>query len=186
MTTQEPPSSRTRGFEDSPALAQQTANLLRNPRTNLPLSPEDAACVVGYMRLVNFPRGSVLFREGDDTHSNYMLLLLEGEVSVDTAHGNRAESAVPISVLSPGSVIGEMALFDGAPRSASCTAMSSVVAAGMSRQGLELLLTEHPAVAARLLMVLAQFTAERLRAMGDQLQLYAQINDQLRMASGKN
>lgn len=185
MTTQEPPSSRSRGFEDSPALAQQAANLLRSPRTSIPLSAEDAARVVHYMRLVNFPRGSVLFREGDDSRSNYMLLLLEGEVSVDTAHGAGSEPAVPISVLGPGSVIGEMALIDGAPRSASCTAVSSVVAAGMSRQGLELLLTEHPAVAARLLIVLAQFTAERLRAMGDQLQLYAQINDQLRQAAGR-
>jgi CRP/FNR family transcriptional regulator, cyclic AMP receptor protein len=184
MTTQESPASRTRGFEDSPALAQQAADLLRAPRTNFPLSTEDAVRVVNYMRLVNFPRGSVLFREGDDSRSNYMLLLLEGEVAVDTSHGNSADPSVPISVIGPGSVIGEMALIDGAPRSASCTAVSSVVAAGMSRQGLELLLNEHPAVAARLLIVLAQFTAERLRAMSDQLQLYAKINDQLRARSG--
>jgi CRP/FNR family cyclic AMP-dependent transcriptional regulator len=181
MTTNEPASTRSRGFEESPALAAQAADLLRAPRTTFPLSAEDAVLIVNYMRLVNFPRSTMLFREGDDTHSNYMLLLLEGEVSVDSSQGNPHEPPVPISVLGPGSVIGEMSMIDGAPRSASCTAVSSVLAAGMSRQGLERLLEEHPRAAAHLLIVIARFTAERLRAMGDQLQMYAQINDKLRL-----
>ena len=179
MPTNEPTAIRSRGFEESPALAQQAAELLRSTRTTFPLSIEDATRVVGVMRLVNFPRGSVLFREGDEAHSNYMLLLLEGEVSVETTYASD-EEATPISVLGPGSVIGEMAMIDGGPRSASCTAVSSVVAAGLSRQGLERLLEEQPRAAAHLLIVVARFTAERLRAMSDQLQLYAQINDKLR------
>jgi CRP/FNR family transcriptional regulator, cyclic AMP receptor protein len=65
---------------------------------------------------------------------------------------------------------------DGSPRSATCTAVSAVRAAGLSRKGLEALLQAHPAVAARLALGLAQRIGERLRALGQQLQIYAQLN----------
>ncbi len=69
-----------------------------------------------------------------------------------------------------------MALLDGAPRSATCTAVSAVQAAGLARRGLERLIDEHPRVAARLMVVLAQHMAERLRALDDQLRMYGQIH----------
>jgi CRP-like cAMP-binding protein len=144
----------------------------------LPLTAADAQCVVLYMRLVDFPRGWTLFREGDERSADYMLLLLEGEVSVDTGETG-PNGAVPISVLGAGSVIGEMSLLDGAPRSASCHAQSAVRAAGLSRRGLQQLIDEHPAAGARLMIALAQRTAERLRALGQQLQMYAQLTARL-------
>jgi CRP-like cAMP-binding protein len=130
------------------------------------------------MRLVHFPTGALLFREGDETRLGYMLLLLDGEVSVDSAPTARQET-VPISVLGPGSVIGEMAVLDGSPRSATCTAISPVQAAGLSSKGLELLMEQHSLVAAKLLLGLGTRIAERLRALGDQLQIYAELADKL-------
>jgi CRP-like cAMP-binding protein len=171
--------SRTRSFDDSPALAAQATDMLRAPRTMLPLSADDAQHIVRQMRLVSAPRGTLLFREGDESRSNHMLLLLEGEVSVESAAAPGAH-AVAISVLGAGSIIGEMAMIDGAPRSANCSAITNVLAAGLSRQGLERLLLEQPLAAAKLLLVLSQFTAERLRALGQQLQIYAQLNDEMR------
>jgi CRP/FNR family transcriptional regulator, cyclic AMP receptor protein len=173
--------SRTRSFDDSPALAAQAAEMLRSPRTMLPLGVDEVQHIVRQMRLVSAPRGTLLFREGDESRSNHMLLLLEGEVSVESAAAPGTQ-AVAISVLGPGSIIGEMAMIDGAPRSANCSAMSNVLAAGLSRQGLERLLQDHPLAAAKLLLVLSQFTAERLRALSQQLQIYAQLNDELRAA----
>jgi CRP-like cAMP-binding protein len=73
-----------------------------------------------------------------------------------------------------------MSLLDGSPRSASCTAMSPVRAAGLSRRGLELLLEEQPRVAAKFIAGLSQRIAERLRGLSAQLQLYADLNAQLR------
>ena len=84
-------------------------------------------------------------------------------------------------MVGPGSVIGEMALLDGAPRSASCTTVSAVQAAGLSRKGLEALIDQQPRIAAKLLVGLGARTAERLRALGDQLQMYAAlVEDQQR------
>lgn len=167
-------SPRTRALTESPLLAERAADLLRTPNAMLQLGPEDATTVVSLMRLVGFERDTVLFREGDSGASSYMLLVLDGEVSVD-AGDTAAGDGVAISVLGPGSILGEMALLDGAPRSVSCTALTAVQAAGLSRAGLQLLIDEHPRVAAKLLVGLAKRISDRLRALGDQLQMYAQL-----------
>ena len=66
-------------------------------------------------------------------------------------------------------------MLDGAPRSATCRAVSDVQAAGLSRQDLQRLIDEHPKVAARLLVAISQRIGDRLRAMGEQLRLYARL-----------
>ena len=166
-----------RPLSESPALAERAADLLRTPGALLNLTPAETACVVAQMKLVHYAAGVTLFREGDDTRLDHLLLLLAGEVSVDTGAGG-GHGAVAISVIGPGSVIGEMALLDGAPRSASCTTVSPVQAAGLSRKGLERLIDEQPRAAAKLILGLSVRTAERLRALGEQLQMYAGLVEQ--------
>lgn len=166
---------RTRPIDEAPAHAARAAELLMaTPSALSQLAPDEARQVVALMRLVSFPAGTVLFREGDRSGTSYLLLVLEGEVTVDLGVGSAAES-VAISALGPGSIIGEMSLIDAAPRSAQCTAMSPVVAAGLSRGGLQRLIDEHPKVAAKLLLLLAQRLADRLRTLGQQMQIYAQL-----------
>lgn len=164
--------ARTRALDDSPQLAARAAAFLHTPRAMVQLDEADTRCIVAYMRLVSFPRGTVVLREGDGTTSHHMLLVLEGEVSVDVGE----LAPVSISVLGPGSLVGEMALLDGAARSASCTALSDVQAAGLSRRGMQRLIEEHPATAARLLAGLGQRMAERLRALNQHIQLVSQLN----------
>jgi CRP/FNR family transcriptional regulator, cyclic AMP receptor protein len=156
-------------------LAERTADLLRIPQTLLPLAPDEAAQVVAQMGLVAFGPGATVLREGDGAQADYLLLILEGEVEVATRGGGPIE--MPIAVLAAGSVIGEMSLFDGEPRSATCVARSHVLAAALTRPALERLIDAHPRTAAKLLMGLAQRLAERLRALGEQLQIYARLTD---------
>ncbi len=158
-----------------PRLAERAADLLRMPQTLLPLQPDEAAQVVARMGLVAWGPGMVVLREGDGGAPVQLLLLLEGEVEVSTSGGGPAE--LPIAVLGAGSVIGEMALFDGEPRSATCTARSHVLAAALTRGALDALIDQHPRTAAKLLMGLAQRLSERLRALGEQLQIYARIGE---------
>ena len=84
-------------------------------------------------------------------------------------------ASVEIAVLGPGDLVGEMALLDGEPRSLSCRAATRIEAAGLSREALERLLREHPAVCAKLMTMIAQRLSDRLRAAGDQLRMYAQL-----------
>jgi CRP/FNR family cyclic AMP-dependent transcriptional regulator len=167
------PPPRTRALTEAPAQARRAAELLRSPGALRQLSEAEAACVAAHMRLVNFQLGSTLFQEGDDTQTGYLLLLLEGEVSVETTPDGQAP--VPYSVLGAGSVIGEMALLDGSPRSATCIALAPVQAAGLSRLGLDRLIEDHPKVAAKFLAGVGSHIAERLRAMNEQLQMVTRL-----------
>ena len=163
-----------RSLTETPALADLAAELLQTEGAMADLNPEEAACVVGYMGLVSFAAGSTVFREGDASHTSYLLLLLSGDVSVETADP-RGGGQVTISVLGPGNVIGEMGLLDGSPRSATCVASTPLQAGGLSRKALEKLIEDDPRVGAKLLIGLSKRLAERLRGLSEQLVIYAQL-----------
>lgn len=172
MTGQLPEPPRAAYKASSQAVAAVT--LLRTPTALAQLSPEEAACVVSFMRLVGFSPGAMIIREGDQLETGYMLLLLSGEVSVQTRDAG-SDQPVEISVLGPGSLIGEMGLLDGAPRSASCVAASRIEAAALSRGALDLLIEQHPQVGAKLMVALSQRLGDRLRATGQQLGMYVHL-----------
>ena len=165
---------RSRPLDEVPELAAVAARLLRTPATTLDLNDAEARLIASQMRLIYFAPGASLVREGDKLHTSYMLLVITGEVAVDTADAGRPD-AVAISVLGPGNLIGEMGLLDGGARSASCTAATAVQAASLSRNGLNRLIEQRPAVAAKLMAGISQRISERLRALGEQLQMYAQL-----------
>lgn len=164
-----------RSLERFPELAQSATDLLRKPPALLGLSEADARCVVGSMQLLDYAKGATLLRERDSVATGYMLLVLSGEVSVETAAPGHEVEAVTISSLGAGSLLGEMSLLDGEPRSTQCTAISAVQCAGLSRQGLDLLIVQRPLVAARLLAEVGSIIANRLRALSEQLRLYGQL-----------
>jgi CRP-like cAMP-binding protein len=163
-----------RATQKSPVLAATAITLLRTPTALAQLSPEEAACVVSFMRLVGFASGATVIKEGDQAETGYMLLLLSGEVSVQTLDSGSREPMV-ISVLGPGNLVGEMGLLDGAPRSATCVATSRIEAAVLSRGALDQLIEQHPQVGAKLMVALSQRLGDRLRATGQQIGMYVQL-----------
>lgn len=171
-------SARSRPLAEVPMLAAQTVEMLRSPHALFGLTADEARVVVGYMRVVTHAKGATLLREGDGRDASEMLLLLDGEVSVD-AGTDSPSGSVAIASLGPGSVLGEVALLDGLPRSAQCTALSPVRAAGLTRASLQAMLDQHPRVAAKLMIALSQRITERLRGMGQQLQVYGQLTASL-------
>ena len=97
-----------------PAQVEAAVALLRSSGADA-LTEAEAHWVAAHMRLVSYPAGATVIREGDQVHTGYMLLLLEGEVLVETdgeGAGGRSLGARPRNF------VGEMALLDGEPRSA--------------------------------------------------------------------
>ena len=127
------------------------------------LSEADARRIVAYMRLIKVSEGQVLTREGEAATNGFMLLVIDGEVTVEGITAGRAEPVV-LSVLGPGHLIGETALLDGGPRTATCIATTPLIGAGLSRNALRRLLTADPEVAARLLAAVGRRMAEIGRA----------------------
>ena len=159
---------------DGSSTAHEAARLLRAPTALMQLSEDEALTVVGFMRPRRFKSGTTIIRQGEATDTGYMVLVLEGEITVETLIARRV-NPVTVTVLGPGSLIGEMALVDGGARSASCTASTDVACAVLTRDALEALTAEQPATAAKLMTAVAQRLAERLRDSGHKLQVYSQL-----------
>lgn len=167
------PVERLRAVEGSSS-AELAAQYLCAPSALMQLSHEEALVVVSYMAPRKIPMGTTFIREGDRRDTGFMMLVLDGEVTVETIVVSRTEP-ITVTVLGPGSVIGEMGLLDGEPRSASCTATADLRCAILTRDALEELLADSPAIGAKLLLAIALRIAERLRDSADKLKMYAQL-----------
>jgi CRP-like cAMP-binding protein len=164
---------RMRAIEGS-TTAGLAARLLIAQTALMQLSYDDALKVVSYMRPMKIPMGTMFIREGDETDTGYMLLLLEGEVTVENIVVSR-RTPVTVTVLGPGSLIGEMGLVDGQARQASCTASIDTRCAVLSRAALKKLSEEDPSTAAKLMLAVSMRIAERLRDTADKLRMYTQL-----------
>lgn len=114
--------------------------------------------------------GQMLIVEG--ASNDWMMLLLNGTVDVGKRIGPEPEERgdnTRLAVLRTGAVLGEMSMFDGEPRYASCWALSTVEAAVIDRAAVGLLIRTRPDVGAKLLVKLTQLLAQRLRNTSGQL-----------------
>jgi CRP-like cAMP-binding protein len=163
---------RLRAIAGSSA-ADRAAEMLTARSALMQLSHEEARAVVAYMRPHRLAEGTTFIREGD-TANDFMLLVLDGEVTVENIVVSRT-APVTVTVLGPGHLIGEMGLIDGAPRSASCTAMTNLRCAILTRDALNQLLDDDPRTAAKLMMAVSMRIAERMRESQEKLKLYVQL-----------
>ena len=118
-----------------------------------------------FMYVYDAPAGLTLINEGDS--GDFMVLLMSG--MVDVLRRNRYNYPSRIAVAHAGHALGEMSMFDGEPRYASCWALSEVEAAVISREAVGRLINTQPAIGAKLLVKLTQLLAQRLRNTSNQL-----------------
>ena len=164
----------------SPSFSRYAAaQLLITESALTELSMEDALVVVDHMVPKRVSAQTVLIREGQRTQGNFMLLVIEGEVTVESHSTGEADNLV-LNVLGPGSIVGEMALMDDAPRAASCTATSDLRAAILTREALEKIVQTHPAVGARLMLGISKRLADRLRETLRKLKTHVRVNQAMR------
>ena len=84
------------------------------------LEPVALERLAGSMRSRRFRRGEVIFHIGDPGDALFVILTGEVKISLPSETGDEAI----LATLRAGDVFGELALLDGAPRSASATAIS--------------------------------------------------------------
>lgn len=150
------------------------ARLLTAPAALMQLSLIEAKIVVSYMRPEKVAAGETFITEGDANNTGFMVLLLDGEVLVESITVSRTRP-VTITILGPGSLIGEMGILDTGPRSASCTASTNIQCAVLTREGLESLISEQPVIGAKFLLAISARIAERYRDTQRKLKLFARL-----------
>lgn len=156
-------------------MREYAAQLLVANSALVELSLDDARTVLDYMKPSRVVAGAVFIEEGESVHTDFMLLLLDGDVRVDTGIANGREGTV-VGVIGPGSLIGEMGIIDGGPRSATCIAASDLLVAVLSRDALQRMVAEHPGVASRLLLAMAKRMSERLRETNRKFKTLSQVS----------
>jgi len=104
--------------------------------------------------------GDVLIRHGDNERAMYFLIRGALEVRGRTARG---DTLGRLFREQPGAVLGEIALFDGLPRTASVWATELSELLRLDIDGLHQFIGHHPALGNDLLFALGRVLAFRLR-----------------------
>jgi len=148
-----------------------TSQATENPFGQLELFAELPDNLLGVLatqsRVRRYPEGQVLFSEGDPGDS--LIILEDGKLRVSRFTPGGQE--VVLAVLEGPSAIGELALIDGAPRSATVVAQTPVVVRVLSRQTVMGLISSEPSVAMGMLRALATMVRDTNERFSDILSL---------------
>jgi CRP/FNR family cyclic AMP-dependent transcriptional regulator len=131
---------------------EDSADLLFMPEA----TASDWALVFAHAEVRHVAAGLALVQAGEDDRALY--LLTEGTVGVRLP---RDES--PFKTIDAPSVVGELAFFDGRPRSATLDAVTDVEVVRLDTEGFERLTAAAPDLAHAMLRDLARILALRLR-----------------------
>ena len=171
------PGATPSALGSSPTL-ELAARMLTAPSALMQLNLVEASAVVRYMHPRQIAAGTVFIHEGDTQDTDFMVLILEGDVTVESLV---VSSLAPrtVTVQGPGSMHGELSLLDGQPRSATCTACTDLRCAVLTREGMMQLLENMPRIGAKLMMAMAMRISDRLRDNTDKLNKFVQLTKAL-------
>lgn len=126
--------------------------ILRNVALFSELETDELELVAGAARRVRFPRGSIVFQEGDQ--ADFLLVIVKGRVKV-TLLGEAGQETI-INLLGPPALLGEVALLDEAPRSATVVAVEPAEFLQIARGPFLALIKKHPNIALKIMARLAR------------------------------
>ena len=130
------------------------------------LPPEAAATLAGCMQRVEFPPGSCLFAAGSPADCCYVIDTGEVRIELDQPEW---DSDSVLAYLEAGSILGELSLLDGLPRSAGAYAQTHVCARRIATKDLENLSVSAPLVYAAVIGALGRSAALKLRQTNEKL-----------------
>lgn len=108
----------------------------------------------------SYPKNAILIHEGERSYS--LFIILSGSVRVFAGDENGKE--ILLAVLGPGECVGEMALIEDAPRSASVMTLERCKLSIISREDFMACLQNHPSIALHLLKALSQRLRQQNRS----------------------
>lgn len=111
-----------------------------------------------FMAFRTVSRREVIFHEGDP--GDYMMILVDGRMEVSKSGDGGLHL---LSYEGRGRVLGEMALLDHEPRSATCVAATDCDLLTLNEESMERLVQDYPGVAYKVVYLLAKLLSRRLR-----------------------
>lgn len=121
-----------------------------------------------FMFVYEAPAGITLIQEGET--GDFMMLLMTG--MVDVLRRNRYNYPSRIAVAHSGHALGEMSMFDGEPRFASCVTLEQSRVAVLTRDAMMMVLNDEPKLGNKIMLKLVQLLSDRLRQTSAKLVSY--------------
>jgi len=143
------------------ASAEETVALLGRVPVFEALRPEDLVRVADVAVPRDFRGGEVVFREGDDSDTCYVVRSGHARAVREHADGRQ----ITLATFGPGDFFGELAMFDDERRSATVEAVDALDVLGIPGVDMRALLSRHPEIAVKLVIALGR----RLRAANERL-----------------
>jgi CRP-like cAMP-binding protein len=125
------------------------------------VEPAAAEALAQTLESVEFPRGHVIFAEGEPGDRLY--IITSGKVKIGRKSADGRENL--LSIMGASDMFGELSIFDPGPRTSTVTAVTDVRAMAMGRPELREWITKRPEIAEQLLRVIAR----RLRRTNNML-----------------
>ena len=157
------PSKTKPAKADPPGLDQAITGFLATIPLFAEITPEESMDVIRLLRRVELAPGEVLFEQGSPPGA--MWVLGEGCVVGVSASRQAGSAPVALSTLRTGETLGEMALIDDSPRSATATVTSGGQAQRIEAADFEALRARFHPAAYKMLRRLAAEMARRLRVI---------------------
>jgi CRP/FNR family transcriptional regulator len=157
------------------AVGQDVVALLERVPVFETLAQEDLAQVAQVAVPRRFNQGQVIFREGDESDTCYVVAA--GHARALREHGDGR--TIALARFGPGDIFGELAMFDDERRSATVEALDDLHALAILGHDMRRLLREHPEIAVKLVIGLGR----RLRAANERLARQSFQTVQSRVAS---
>jgi CRP/FNR family transcriptional regulator len=154
---------------------EETAALLRRVPVFASLTDGDLARVADVAVPRHFAAGEVIFREGDDSNTCYVVRLGKARA----IRGHTDGRTITLANFGPGDIFGELAMFDNERRSATVETLEPTDVIAILGGDMRRLMREQPEIAVRLNTALAQ----RLRATNERLARQSFQTVQSRVAS---
>jgi CRP/FNR family transcriptional regulator len=139
----------------------ETNELLHRVPVFSTLAPEELQRVAEVAVPRHFEAGEVVFREGDESSTCYVVRSGHARAIREHTDGR----SITLATFGPGDIFGELAMFDNERRSATVEAAESVDAIAIVAGDMRRLLREHPDISVKLLQALGR----RLRETNERL-----------------
>jgi CRP/FNR family transcriptional regulator len=157
------------------ATSEETITLLHSVPVFSALGPDDLAQVAQLAVPRQFAAGEVVFREGDESDTCYVIR--SGHVRAIREHPDGR--SITLANFGPGDFFGELAMFDDERRSATIEALDETEVIGILGGDMRRLLREHADISVKLLAALGR----RLRETNERLARQSFQTVQSRVAS---
>ena len=132
------------------------------------LKDKELKIIIKYMNLIEVIPGEIVFKEGDT--GDYVCFVVDG--TLDVVKKSKTGESIVISTLSKGGSIGEMAVIDELPRSATVKARTKSTLITLSQENFNYILAEHSTIGVKVLKGIARLLSMNLRKTSSRLADY--------------